>query len=421
LPSPPPPPPPPPRPADPTRAADRPSALRDLGGVILIVALAAVLLPTWMPGDGEFLQRGEDVERTEAQRLIGNVGSYVANLAEQMLTRRLLLALGLLLALRARCIDLSVWSVSWLGGVLAAELILAGLPPGRAILYAAAAGLGIGAVSGVCVAVVRIPSVVVTGAVAAAALLGAQHVGGATRGVIRIPETAFDDWTARAQMSLGRIQMLLVAAIYSVVLGAMAAASSVRSMREWHWRPGRRSGVWAALTISGALSATCGALGLLASSAAPIPVRPIEDLRPIAAVLLAGGAFFAGRGRSMLAAIALPASLLLATIWRQRVWLLQWDVFYVQVILLAAMVVAAHAAISLAARPGRLHRGAGALAALLAAGGLLTLAATANIENFRTRDTLHTVALALAAGGAGLTLLASLTTRRRETRMTDRI
>ncbi|HAU36877.1 MAG TPA: hypothetical protein DCX07_04085, partial [Phycisphaerales bacterium] len=92
---------------------------RDLACIALLAALSAVLLPTWQ-ADGDF---------------------YRSNVVGVMLSPCLPAALGMLLALRCGAIDLSVWGVMGVGGLVAAGLIRAGVP--AAMAFAAAGGAGL--------------------------------------------------------------------------------------------------------------------------------------------------------------------------------------------------------------------------------------------------------------------------------------
>ena len=81
---------------------------RDMFGLGLLVALAAILIPAW------------DIS---GQR-------YLNDVAGQMSSAYLLPALGFMLVLRCGAIDFSVWVSAAGGGLVAAVLIRAGVPAG---------------------------------------------------------------------------------------------------------------------------------------------------------------------------------------------------------------------------------------------------------------------------------------------------
>lgn len=110
--------------------------------------------------------------------------------------------------------------------------------------------------------------------------------------------------------------------------------------------------------------------------ATPIPSWPIGDYRPLAACMLAGPLLLACRGRTLLAVIYLPASLLLATAWRQLSWDLAREGVAWQLLVLVGQVAVFQLAVRRADRPVKsLNRIAAGLAfsgvVILAAGGWL--------------------------------------------------
>ena len=125
------------------RAAGNPWA-QDIFGMGLLLGLAAMLVPAWDTGD---------------QR-------YISDVAGQMASFYLLPAMGFLLCLRCGAIDLSVWAAAALGGMVAAGLIAADVAPVLAFAAALGSGLALGVVNGALVAGLRLPSAVVSLAVA---------------------------------------------------------------------------------------------------------------------------------------------------------------------------------------------------------------------------------------------------------------
>jgi len=326
--------------------------------------------------------------------------------------------MGFLLALRCGAIDLSVWISAAVGGVVAAALMNGGLAVGPAFLAGIAAGGLLGAVNGALVALVRLPSVIVTLVSALVAMWGLQAAFEAR--AVAAPSGAFENWhlteivaaesldngegqggpsepagptpaTETITLPLIQTRMLLVVAAYGftmlVMLGGNVAARRNR-------RLGRRASLLAAMCASGALAAAGGAFWLLDHGAAPVPTRPVGDLRIPAAVILAGAAFFTGQGRTLLAGLCLPAAMLVTTIWRQEVCNLQVHGYAVQVILLAGMTFVVHRGMVRSLWGGRAAQPLAAAGTVLAVAGLLVFAGAAAAEYYAARRLLH------AAGGA---------------------
>ena len=382
---------------------------RDLLGLGLLMALMLVLLP-----------------------ISTSPGRYPSHLAGQLLSTYLLVALGFTLALRRGAIDLSVWALSGMGGVAAAMAIHAGVAP----LWAMAAGIGlgllVGAFNGLTVALVRLPSIAVSLAMAAGtgwlvawvaipagmkplwavlAAVGAGLLAGAINALlvrsrhlpsfivtlvvafvavwgaqkithgwaaaapprgeflkdraIHVPSSVFDAWHFSSQVAeeeggkapgaaqggeaaqtpwlpLSLTRMVLVAGVYILTMVVLMVASNaakrgVNVSEAWQ--------LFAALCASGALAAAGGTFWMLDQSSAPIPTRPVDDLRVPVAAVLAGAALFGGRGRTLLAMICLPSALMLATLWRQEAWDFYFYGYELQMILLLGMILMVHRAI----------------------------------------------------------------------------
>ncbi len=152
------------------RRAPRPW-LRDTLGVALLVSLAVALLGAW---------RGADTDR------------YLNDIPGQMVSSSMLLAMGFLLALRCGAIDLSVWAVGGLGGLVAAWAINADVSPSGAIMLAGAVGLAAGAFNGALVVLAGIPSVIVTLLVAGAIAWAAQSAVDSAE--VKVPDDTFAEW-----------------------------------------------------------------------------------------------------------------------------------------------------------------------------------------------------------------------------------
>lgn len=331
----------------------------------LIIVLAVILLPSWGIEWGIFIPTNVDPERIEQVR---DVFDDVMN---QMASCYLLAALGFCLVLRCGMIDLSIWSVSGLSGVLAALLINAGIGPVAAFATAISAGLAIGALNGFLATRTRIPSFIITLVTAALTMWLAQSL--AAERTVDVDESTFGRWHIRVEAKVSTdgnektkantkdssatgktvtnyrmcspavTRMLLVGVGYSltmIIILIWGMAERHRRMNPGRWR------VFFAMAASGALAAASGALWMIDHNSAPAPERIVGDLRIPAAALLAGGALLIGPGRTLLVGLFLPISLLLVTIWRQEVLplnFLQGFGYATQTALLAAMVLTIYA------------------------------------------------------------------------------
>lgn len=352
---------------------------RDAFGIGLLLALALILVPAWGAGRLEFR-------------------SCVSG---QMTSFYLLPALAFLLALRRGAIDLSVWAVAAMGGLVAAELISRGVDPMWAFAASLAGGLLLGAFNGAMVAWVRAPGVLVTLGVAFAITWVLQGIFPVR--TVRIPERAFDDWLFRPGVSLLLIERLMVGGVYALTMLVWLAVEIAG--RRGAELP-RRWKLFACMSASGAIAGIAGATWLLGAGATPVPRLPVGDLRIPAAVVLAGGAFFAGRGRSLLAGVCLPPALLLATIWRQEVWRLLWEGYELQMVLLTGMVITAHLAAAEAVSlrwTGRRWLPITSLTPVVL--GILLIAAGAAVADLNLQLLLHVTGLGAWMVGAILLLI----------------
>jgi ribose/xylose/arabinose/galactoside ABC-type transport system permease subunit len=345
-----------------------------------------------------------------------SVVELVDLISREMASYYLLPALGMLIALRRGAIDLSVWAVGGFGGLIAAQLINAGVPPLGALIVAGVVGAGVGLVNGTLTARARIPSFIATLAVGAA-LVGVMRLGWPGGGV-RIPEYAFGNWLVLPNMKLVTASMLLVGVIYAAVMVAMMvggrslsrqydlsqlaklkialgagvgvsllAAASVSpgfgggtaygrgaalgyTLREaWAWFAGFAAVIAAlvrvalspvaanrlsrpgpslvlAMCVSGALCAIGGVVALMDQGVAPVIKWPIDDLRIPFAAIIAGGAFWAGAGRGLLAGACLPTALLMAVVWWENGPQFTLGGYELQMVLLGVMVVVTQMAIA---------------------------------------------------------------------------
>ena len=333
---------------------------RDLLWFLLLAARAAVLLPLLHASWPDlFGAEQDDLRRSRAW------ADLLVGATQQMASIYLLMALGFLLCLRCGAIDASVWVVSSLGGVLAAHAITVHhLPPWLAMALGVLGGAIVGTINGLLTAVARLPSIVATLLTALMILLALQLTQNQRQ--IRVPDETFDRWhlpaparasegvrgpdgpspggaplTAPDSQPLYVTRMLLVLGAYSLVLLALMAGDWRRPRS---WGPGSRKTLWASMIASGALSAGGGVLWILDRGVAPVATRLVDNLTVPVAAVLAGGAFLAGRGRTLLAAVFLPAALLLTNTWEGKVDLRQLAGYRLQTLLLGCMLLLVHLA-----------------------------------------------------------------------------
>ncbi len=373
---------------------------REILGIVIIVLLAARLLPGWV-ADWNTTWFNDDMG--------------------QMARPYLLPALAMLLALRQGAIDLSVWMCFALGNLVAAWGVNAGLPAWSALALGSAAGLVPGAASALLVSRLRVPAPIVTLVVAVALLFVMQ---GTFKQTIRVGDDAFINWhllreTAASAAAdsdgapvewinapLGATRTLLSAGVLSFVLVALLGLN----MRAREEDGGdRRKKLFAALLAGGALSAAGGAIWTLGNMHAPVPHAIVGDLTIPAAALLAGAAFYVHGGGTLLAGILLPPAMLLSIIWRD-VWFLGYEGWDMQVLLLIGMVLVLHLAAGRALRPIIRLRWAYTLAALAALAGLLVMA-SARHGDWQSQNSKHVVGLVLAGASLALCGLAALIAR----------
>jgi hypothetical protein len=346
---------------------------RDVLSVALLLILASVLIPSW------------DMARD----------TLLSMVAAHMASSLLLGALGFLLALRCGALDLSVWALAGLGGVVAAGLINSGVGVWPAFAVAGAAGLAVGVINGVLVAAVGLPSPLVTSATAMGViwLLGWLIPGRQ----IAVPEQAFDAYFWRGSGVLA-VRVMMVSVVFLATVAVLAVVDST----VWMGRQfPRRLSLAAALAASGLLAGLSGAAFLLDNGLAPVPTRLIDDLRVPAAALLAGGLFLGRRGRELLAGMSLPSALLICTIWRQKAWNLPapglgWDL---QMLVLMGMVIATHLAFGRYAEARGTGRRLPSVGVLLTIIGIAAVAAAANFRYWPVHDALHLAGIAIWLAG----------------------
>ena len=328
-------------------------------------------------------------------------GRHFSDIVGQMFSFYLLPTLGFALALRCGAIDLSVWAVSGLGGVIAAGLLRHGAGPGASFAAALGAGLAVGAVQGLAVARLRIPSPIVT-LIAAAAIVLALTTAFEDRS-LDVADTSFEPWLSVSLLPPYALRMLLVALTYLAALFGILAVSTGVRLGQIAMNP--RAGLFASLCLSGGLSGLAGAIWLLDHGTAPVPSRIIGDLRVPAAAVLAGAAFFAGRGRSGLVALCVPACLLAATIWQVGTVHLAYEGYALQTVLLLGMTLATHAGMNQLIKVRGKGRALAGLSTILLAAGMVVLAMAAGSERLAAWRACQTGGIVTWVAGAALLLV----------------
>lgn len=303
-----------------------------------LVLLAMILLPAWS-------QSGTD---------------YVPDVLGQMVGPLLLPALGMLYVLQRRRLDLSVWVTFGLGSAAGALLLEAHASAPIAAAGAIGIGLGVGLLNAFLVAALRLPTWPTTLAVATLGVSLHQFLTGGNE-LATHRSCQLLDWASVSQPIL-----LAGLAFIGTLLLAMFC-SGERAMRK-----DDRLALAATLVLSGVLSAWGGFCWLAYAGTAPAHVVPIGDLRVLAAAVLCGAVVLRGQGQAMVAAILLPLSLLLATIWRQMVWDLPDVSWHPTVGLLAIMVLAVQWGFSWD-QPAKAARFRACAALMLAGLGILAL------------------------------------------------
>ena len=238
----------------------RPPWRRDLLGVGLLIGLALAMAPSW---------------RLEGIR-------FTSDVAGQMTSYLLLPAVGFALALRRGALDLSVWMVMALGGLVAAGLINARWDPRWAFAAATLAGLAVGLLNAAAVVWLRSSAPAATLATALVVFaLGHAAVDGRA---VDIPAKSFAAWQMSAPAAEGDAEAvadgngdpsgepavewlpLVVTRMLIVTIALAVALVGTRVASTFVAHHLKRPEPWAlvaALAVSGAMSALGGACWLL--------------------------------------------------------------------------------------------------------------------------------------------------------------
>ncbi|HET6500913.1 MAG TPA: ABC transporter permease [Amycolatopsis sp.] len=230
----------------------------------------------------------------------------MANLARQWAVFGII-AIGELLVILTKGIDLSVGSVVGLTGAVAAQLLVAGFPIPLAVLCAAAAGVGIGVINGVLVAYAKLPPFIVT--------LGMM---GAARGLVLVITDANtiqplpDGFSAIANDTLGGVPNLFLITVVLIVITGFLLRRTVFGRYVYatgsNAESARLSGVpvprvlVAVYAISGLLAGIGGVL-LASRLGAGVPTSGESyELDAIAACVIGGASLFGAKGSALGAA-----------------------------------------------------------------------------------------------------------------------
>ena len=388
---------------------NRPAGLLDVAVVALAVLVVLSLLPLWPLGT----DRGGGLDEAPTPGS-AQVGQAVTTLAEMATSHLLLLALGLLLTVRAGSVDLSVWSLGWVCSLVTVVALRAQWPASSAAAAAIGAGLAVGALQAVAAGLLRAPGVLVSAVVAVALTAAAPLLAGG--GDVRSIEAPVDSFVldSAQPIDLRAARSLVVAVAYVGVMLTLVGAS----FKNLAPRMSRRLRVALAFCASGALAGVAGFAWVVDMGRGVVPTRPIGDLRVVAAVVLAGALVLHGPGRTMLAGVMLPASLVAATIWGQRGWLLPVGGYEAQLLVLALAVLAAQGALVLRLAPVAPRRfSTTALAAAVAAlAALLAAAHRADADPAGGTVAALNGAASLLIAAAWVLLLAGVALRRRRLR-----
>jgi ribose/xylose/arabinose/galactoside ABC-type transport system permease subunit len=363
---------------------DRP-AFRDAGGAVIVLLVTGILYVGAVDQSRHF----SDV--------FGSIFSFY-----------LLPSMAMLLAMRAGSIDLSVWALAGLGGVVAAALVNAGMEPAGALAAAAGAGLACGAINALAIARFGLPSPVFT------LLLGTVVM--ATTGTlvgdrqIDVDYRIFTDWAYRLlpplptedgdpALSGGVVTILRVSIAMGAFLATMLVTTVAPALRRKLSSP--RLELAAAHLAGGLLAGLGGAIWIIDSASAPVLTWPVGDLRIPAAAVLAGGLYFGPTGRTPLSLLALLAALLAATLWRQQAPNIVIGVWHGQMLLLVLLVLVAQRALLAWERKMPL----GAVAAVLALVGLTAITAGVRLDGRSAGRGLLWAGLAVWLAGAAALLI----------------
>ena len=382
---------------------------------VVLLVLAGALLPRFVSSWADY---PEDFSTRVLAWLTGTgdkdadtrwwFGTVWAELLKEMLHPLLLPAFGFLLLLQRRSADLSVWTTFYLGAAVGAAITAAGAHPLWALGGVLGTGLIVGTINAAVTTGLRAPAWLVSLGTATAgisvvwAILGRTHLRLANEQLVR--------WSGAGNYMLLVLVFLAAGIAMMWALGGRNAPPEGDPKSRWGTRA-RGRGLGLAMVASAVLSALGGVCWLAKSGEAPSPSWIIGDLRVVAAAVLAGGFAITTRSTRLLAAAFLPLAMLLATVWRQMVLDLPTVPCAVNLLVLAGMAGTAQAALLSGRGPQTRATAFGDPArpvrwawAILAAAGLVVLAASGGTAPLAARELLVTAGMAcwaVALVGAG--------------------
>ncbi|HEX3876173.1 MAG TPA: ABC transporter permease [Bryobacteraceae bacterium] len=227
----------------------------------------------------------------------------VANLRDLVLANVpvMMVAVGMALIVLTAEIDISVGSQFAIASVAAGAFALMGLPTVAAVGLATLAGAVMGAINGVCVAWVRIPSIVMTLAAMVGLRDGLRWV---TQGAWVQGLPAGFHWFGMSQAASDAVLIacaVMIAVAAGWALGYLGAGRAVYATGS-DANAARLTGidpqlvVWTVFTITGALTGLAAGLNAVRFEQIPSNAGLGLELKVIAAVVVGGVAITGGRG-----------------------------------------------------------------------------------------------------------------------------
>ncbi len=398
-------------------SSDR-SWLCELLGFGVVVVLAMIALWGWgfdFSAISSILS-GDEFARVEIITSLGDIGDQTASAF-------LVISMAWAVSLCYGAVDLSIFSVAALGGIVSAALINCGVGPAISLAAGLLAGGAIGAINGLLVRLIPVWGFLITGVVGLVLML-AMGLWVSGRG-IQIPTDAFESLRISAEIPvpqenaeevilrrlgvpLSVTRRLIVASIYILVLVLLSKSIGSRDgQKTWS----RRRKKIIALCVSGTLAGAGGSLWLIDYGYAPTLTRPVGDLGPLAAALMAGAVLYRSPRGGALAMVALVAALVAAIFWQQKVWIYPLAGYNIQLVLLIVMVLVSHGAIGRAAGKTSCGSAGRWLAVAFTCVGLIVACLSATFDGSSLRIVIFWAGLALwfvGAAALGLQEICSL-------------
>ncbi len=266
-----------------------PSPANGAAALFLPLGLTAVLVPAWI--------------------LTGI--TYQADLLGAIASPWMLVAMALMLGVRAGCFNLSVWGAFSAGSATTWLLIAKGTSVPLAVAIAALAGGTVGFAQGLIVRRSRATGVVVT-------LIVGMLLMSASRWIVKAAALERLPTEALGAYSGLDIRLLLAGSVYILSMLILLVVDGRNAVRGHRTRA--TITILPALTAGGALAAIGGATLLLGHSAYTPKTVLVSDFSVVAAVVLCGAWVWRARGGTLLAGMLLPVGLLVATIWKALIW-----------------------------------------------------------------------------------------------------